>query len=430
MGEFTFRAQHDLITQPAPITLLTKEKTPITVNIPMDVPIFSVNDTILMVAILECLLLGVILLFITQINRTKRVLLAVFLLALGVDFLDTLIYWAEPLKAAFFSEHVYTFYILKPLGLAAPPALYLYLKSVLFADFVWNRQKLLHFAPALLCLILLAVYLVVRDEGFFVRAKHDYELLFHDAPFQAYLFFKYTMYFSYGFLSFRLLSTFHRHLEQGYSNIRTVDPWWLRLLVTGFLGIWTLYLMSYLSHLLFENQFLANLTGVTGNYFNVFFITSLVVYSLTQSQTFRGISEAGELSSIRVGDTEQQDALVLKIGQVMAEKQLYLDPELTLERLAKTLELPPKVVSTVINRRVNKNFFEYVNDFRTEQAKAIIASEHNGGSMMDVMERSGFNSKSTFNRCFKRATGMTPSEYRESLKQPLAPTTQDTTVAP
>ncbi|WP_286807136.1 hypothetical protein [Marinimicrobium sp. UBA4209] len=92
----------------------------------MDVPIFSVNDTVLVVAVLECLLLGALLLFITQIPLAQRLFLSLFLLSLGVDFLDTLIYWAEPLKARWLSDHLYTFYVLKPLGLMAAPALYLY----------------------------------------------------------------------------------------------------------------------------------------------------------------------------------------------------------------------------------------------------------------------------------------------------------------
>ncbi|WP_024459956.1 AraC family transcriptional regulator [Marinimicrobium sp. LS-A18] len=383
----------------------------------MDVPIFSVNDTVLVVAVLECLLLGALLLFFTQIPLAQRLFLSLFLLSLGVDFLDTLIYWAEPLKARWLSDHLYTFYALKPLGLMAAPALYLYLKSMLFSDFNWCRRRLLHFAPALLITLLLPFYLLVRDEGFFARARYDYEVLFHDLPFQLYLFVKYGLYFTYGLISYRLLATYHRHLEQGYSNLKSVDPWWLRLLVIGFMIIWSLYLTSYLSHLLFEHRGMANLTGVLGNYLNVFFITSLVVYSLTQSQTFRGVSEAPGLNSVAIGNEDEQASLAQSIHQVMREQQLYLDPELSLERLASTMGLSSKLVSSIINRRLNKNFFEYVNDFRTERAKSIIAAEAGPDSMMQVMEQSGFNSKSTFNRCFKRATGMTPSEYRENIRR-------------
>lgn len=383
----------------------------------MDIPIFSVNDTVLVVAILECILLSIILLFITQIQLTKRLLLSVFLFSLGTDFLDTLIYWAEPLKNRWLSDHLYTFYLLKPLGLVAAPALYLYLKSMLFSDFVWSQRKLLHFAPALAVILLLPLYLMVHDEGFFVRARHDYEVLFHDLPFQLYLFLKYSLYFAYGLISYRLLATYHQHLEQGYSNLKSVDPQWLRLLVVGFLGIWSLYLTSYLSHLLFEHQAVANLSGIVGNYLNVFFITSLVVYSLTQSQTFRGISETPGFRNVSMGNEQEQEALVQAIHRVMDEKELYLDPELSLERLAQAMGLSSKLISSAINRRINKNFFEFVNDFRTERAKSIIASGAGADSMMQVMEQSGFNSKSTFNRCFKRSTGMTPSEYRDSLKQ-------------
>src|SRR5690606_24077483 len=108
------------------------------------------------------------------------------------------------------------------------------------------------------------------------------------------------------------------------------------------------------------------------------------------------------------------DDQVDQIVGAMTERKHYLEPELTLEQLADQLGLSARLVSNIINRKFNKNFFEFINYYRVEEAKAIITSRPEHVSMLDVMADSGFNSKSAFNRFFKKYTGMTPTEFRKT----------------
>jgi AraC-like DNA-binding protein len=71
-------------------------------------------------------------------------------------------------------------------------------------------------------------------------------------------------------------------------------------------------------------------------------------------------------------------------------------------------------VSNIINRHFKKNFYEYVNYYRVEQAKALLLQADQQASMLDVMADAGFNSKSAFNRYFKKFVNMTPTEFRDS----------------
>jgi len=383
----------------------------------MDIPIFSVNDTVLILGSLQCFLMGIILLCIRTLAPTKRLLLSLFLCSLGADFLDTLMYWALPFKSRVLADQVYVFYLLKPVALLAAPALYLYIKSVLYTDFAMTKYRLVHMVPAALVALLLPLYLLLRSTEFFVLAKYDYDLLFYDPPFQGYLLLKNITYLSYGFASYRLMLGYTKRLKQGFLVNSRIDPVWLRLLVIGFLVVWLLYAASYLSHLLFEWRAMASWAGLVGNYLNLLFVTSLVMYSLIQSRAFINVRERHEDTGLdRRSDKEEQE-LATRMHTLMHREKLYLDPDLSLERLAGKLGVSSKLVSSVLNHRLRRNFFEYVNEFRVKRALSLIAGEASSKPMAQVMRASGFNSKSTFNRCFKRATGKTPSDYRQTLKR-------------
>ena len=98
----------------------------------------------------------------------------------------------------------------------------------------------------------------------------------------------------------------------------------------------------------------------------------------------------------------------------MEENKIFLDAEITLEQLAERVELPVRQVSNIINRHFKKNFYEYVNFYRVEQAKVLLLQADQQASMLDVMADAGFNSKSAFNRYFKKFVNMTPTEFRDS----------------
>nr|WP_252738503.1 helix-turn-helix domain-containing protein [Saccharophagus degradans] len=106
----------------------------------------------------------------------------------------------------------------------------------------------------------------------------------------------------------------------------------------------------------------------------------------------------------------------------MHEDKLYLESSLTLEVLAGKLSISPRTLSTVINRHYGCNFFEFINDFRIEDAKKrMVDPARSGATMLDIMYEVGFNSKATFNSFFKKHEGMTPREYRKKNTQAKEP---------
>ena len=103
------------------------------------------------------------------------------------------------------------------------------------------------------------------------------------------------------------------------------------------------------------------------------------------------------------------------LTQLMIEKKPYTNPELTLDELAQTLKVHRNNLSQVINTYEQKSFYDYINLKRVEEFKRIVAlPENQKFTLLGLANNSGFNSKTSFNRNFKNATGLSPTEY---LKQ-------------
>ncbi|MGC4021420.1 MAG: helix-turn-helix domain-containing protein [Cyclobacteriaceae bacterium] len=97
---------------------------------------------------------------------------------------------------------------------------------------------------------------------------------------------------------------------------------------------------------------------------------------------------------------------------MMNERKFYCDNELSLTELAKLLNTQPNYLSQVINEREGKNFYDYINTLRIEEFKRLaISPDSRKFTLLALAEQCGFNSKTSFNRYFKKVTGKSPSEF-------------------
>jgi AraC-like DNA-binding protein len=112
---------------------------------------------------------------------------------------------------------------------------------------------------------------------------------------------------------------------------------------------------------------------------------------------------------------EKKEEIYSKLLILMAEKKLFRDNLISLSRLAKSTGEPAYVVSQVINEKMGVTFFEWIAKYRVEEAKKILIDPSNElYTIEQVAEAVGYNSKSAFNKVFKKYTGKTPSEYKSS----------------
>jgi len=121
-----------------------------------------------------------------------------------------------------------------------------------------------------------------------------------------------------------------------------------------------------------------------------------------------------EKSGLREGEAA---ALLARLEDRMLSAKPWLDTDLTIDDLALVMGVQRHHLTQVINDRLGKNFYRYVNEYRVEEVKQkITLGEAERLSILGVALDSGFNSKSAFNEAFKSIMGSTPSEYRKSVR--------------
>lgn len=113
-------------------------------------------------------------------------------------------------------------------------------------------------------------------------------------------------------------------------------------------------------------------------------------------------------------DPERADKLIPKLLHQMEEEKIFLNPDLTLRDLSQRLRIHYNHLSRIINERFGLSYNDFINKYRIEEAKRRLSDpEDKKKTVSEIMDDSGFYSKSVFNTAFKKFTGMTPSEYRK-----------------
>lgn len=128
------------------------------------------------------------------------------------------------------------------------------------------------------------------------------------------------------------------------------------------------------------------------------------------------VHEAGPLGATR-GSSFSADELQryrARLLDCMEKQKMFLEPQLRLSDLAQVLGLKVYETSDVINRSLGMSFYDLVNSRRVEEAKArLVDARYLHKTVLEIATECGFNSKSSFNEIFKRATGLTPTAFRE-----------------
>jgi AraC-like DNA-binding protein len=132
----------------------------------------------------------------------------------------------------------------------------------------------------------------------------------------------------------------------------------------------------------------------------------------------RGQGGEGGVRYVKSGLRAEAMAQLLEaLEHLMLEKQLYLDPDLSLPKLADCLNTTVNHVSQTINAGLQTTFFDYINQKRVEAAIKLMQSDSRSReAILDIALEVGFNSTSTFYSAFRKVTGQTPGSYRRRVK--------------
>lgn len=126
--------------------------------------------------------------------------------------------------------------------------------------------------------------------------------------------------------------------------------------------------------------------------------------------------EKSSLDAALMDDYEKQ------LYKYIEKSKAYLNPELSLEELAQQVKIPKHHLTQVLNERINKSFYVFVNEYRIQEAVKRLNDIKKDINILSLAFECGFNSKSSFNNYFKKVTGYTPSAYRKIAESGVAQT--------
>ncbi|PCK07523.1 MAG: hypothetical protein COA42_13775 [Alteromonadaceae bacterium] len=373
----------------------------------MQTPLFNLDDLSLLIVTSSCLLFVLILLVDKPRRRYNR-WLSLFLICVALSSFNTVLYWSVPVKSQLDFLQPHALFLLRTSLLLGAPALYIYVRSLIFEDYQFNRSQYHHFAPALIHLLSVPfIYISMSADSYLAGIQNFYFYIINPV-FWLQTWLIHIVELVYGFLAYKVLVEHKSRLMRVSSNLAGIDASWLKLLILGFIGLWLLQAVAQV-FAEFGIGGLAHITSRVGTYFLFFLVTTLVVYSLTQAQVLTLKSPSVSEDNPNQEYTEEQ---VSRLFNTMEEREPFLDPDLSLIALSKITSIPQRTLSSIINRHHGTNFFDYINGYRFKKAENFLVGAAKDRNVLDIMIDSGFSSKSTFNRIFKKNSGMTPTQYR------------------
>ena len=293
--------------------------------------------------------------------------------------------------------------VIMPIG----PLIYFYVRSLINPGSRLNKKAWIHFLPIIIDLIPKIAGLVLHISfwlGYSISTRAEYRALddlynhYADIP-------RWISVTFYLILAIRYLQANRDKIHPASQKIYS----WLRLftgLFAGFQIIWLLYLIPYIIPAL-SDQLLKAV-----NWFPIYIPMTVLVYWL-------GIQ--GYLTSLKLtipkklNQADWVPGAWQRLSNSMERDHLYLDPELSVGKVAEHTGLSTRQISELLNQYRFTNFNAFINHYRVEEFKSRLAGPTaNQFTMAGLAMTCGFNSPATFNRIFKQYTGMVPSAFLKS----------------
>jgi AraC-like DNA-binding protein len=305
------------------------------------------------------------------------------------------------------------------------PLFYFYVRALIKKrSFV--KQDLLHFIPFLVHLaIIFPAYLLDHDAK--VRAYETFLSNGFTRSYQPLLTYgmKIIQYLSYLILCIFMIKKYKNEIKDHLSNTYRTDLSWLMNLFfvnAGFLLMLFTALILHATGFFTMNHHFTRVSYL----WDMVLIFTFSIMALRQSPVFQvpenivensnkpQSDETDKYGSARL-EKETVDSVLKELVEYVEKEKPYLDPDLTVSTLGEKISLPRHIISQVINSGLKMNFYSFINGYRIEEAKKMFEDpKYKDKNIIEIAYLAGFTSKSHFNLSFKKATGLTPKEFRKT----------------
>jgi AraC-like DNA-binding protein len=302
--------------------------------------------------------------------------------------------------------------IKEPFLMLVIPLIWLYVRKLDQPLFRFSILSGLHFLPFI---IFMSVSIPAFVHGSDSKPAHflsEHSFLF-DGIIWGVILIQYSVYLH---QILKLTRSYRFRAEQELSNIENVDIAWVKTFIYAFIIVLALLAI----------MFVTAMHNITVDWMNriVSLVFSITVFTLGSKGLFQQ-SIFSNTDNLKISLSLSDEAIRPKIIneqlkrillEYMDNQKPYRDFDLTLTSLAKQVKMNRNQLSEVINNSIGCSFYDFINRYRVDDVKQMLTlPSYKNYTLLAIAYEAGFPSKSTFNSIFKKFTGLTPSEYRNSL---------------
>ncbi len=285
------------------------------------------------------------------------------------------------------------------------PLFYLYLLSVCYSNFKIKPTHLIHTIPFFLFLIIFKTSSISNLSFSYFKIVGEIQ------------------YFTYIIAIFLALKKYKTVYLENYSNPNDTAYNWL-FQITLLFCFGHVFVLIKFGLIYFQNdsQVLHNI-NILISIIALILTCWIVLKALYNPKIFTGvridlapIESTIKEQKVKFKNEPSKNESLKELAFFMENEKPYLDFELTLQKLSSQLEIPERELSILINQYLGKHFFDFINEYRIDEAKNILENPNNQElTVLEILYQVGFNSKSSFYTAFKKVTNLTPTEFRKSV---------------
>jgi len=300
---------------------------------------------------------------------------------------------------------------------AIGPLVFLYTKSLTNVSFGITKKDSLQFIPVIVELIFHAIQVTYCLKN---------NVQYYRTPF--YFIFSLLIYIWTGIsivyylkMSLEKIDKYELLVLKNFTNLKQVTLAWLRKLIVYYRWLWMCW-VPFIIVLLVSFQFQKQHIIIVIILYTLVIVITYLTYWIGLEGLRRidftfakyQLSTYDQKSYINVPKHEI-DNYIARVEQLMLKEKIFRDENLSLRNLAQQADIEPNLLSHILNTNLQKNFYEYINTFRVEEVmRRMKDPKYAHFKLLAIAYDCGFNSKATFNRAFKKETGVPPSAFKKS----------------
>lgn len=368
---------------------------------------FNIFNSIILAGILQGIVFAVVVFFSKKYNIFKSTLfLAGIILSFSLSNLGYYLRDINLITPTQFYEYCYA-----PFPLLIPALLYFYVGAFLNPEKKTTLKEKFMYVPFVIFLLPCIAFKIAKTLGF--QNDTFYRSIYY-VPLEVEVLGILMMMVTMLYCVVRINRFERSNIENGATTTNS-GLRWLK---------WTCGGLIFLTTVWGYQMIKIQIDGVSSAFYLLWIGISIMIYWLGHIGIYKfGIQQ--ERKKIRNYSIErkvsympekQKSDYILTFEKMFIGEKRFLDPTVTLDKIAEELDLSKSYLSRIINGELGSSFPDYLNSLRVEEAKSYLSNpDFSNYTLVAIGLEAGFNSKTTFNNTFKKVTGITPSDYKNGL---------------